>query len=325
MSDARASGRASLSAPRASGRGLPPGFGVLWTTVAVDLLGFGIVVPLLPLYAHRLGAGPGSVGLLLAAFSAAQFVERAPARPVVGPGGAQAPAHPLAGGNRGGQPADRGGRVAVVADGGARPRRGVGGERQRGAGVGHRPRRARGPHAGVRAPGRGVRSRFRDRARNRSPGRAGRRASPVLRCGRGRGRQRRRGDEASSGDAARRGNCEPEHGGRAGGRFDAERPREDRCHGDRDGVAHRVVQRVRGDVRVVRSASSGLRPGIDRGGLRADRGGGRARAGIRGPSARGEGRRLPPAFGSDWRPKRSGSDCSPRCTPAPISSSRFCC
>jgi MFS family permease len=47
---------------------------VLWTTVAVDLLGFGIVVPLLPLYARHLGAGPASVGLLLAAFSAAQFV-----------------------------------------------------------------------------------------------------------------------------------------------------------------------------------------------------------------------------------------------------------
>ena len=59
---------------RAVGRGLPPGFGVLWTTVAVDLLGFGIVVPLLPLYARHLGAGPASVGLLLAAFSAAQFV-----------------------------------------------------------------------------------------------------------------------------------------------------------------------------------------------------------------------------------------------------------
>jgi MFS family permease len=74
MSDARSSGRASLFGLRGAGRGLPPGFGVLWTTVAVDLLGFGIVVPLLPLYARRLGAGPGSVGLLLAAFSAAQFV-----------------------------------------------------------------------------------------------------------------------------------------------------------------------------------------------------------------------------------------------------------
>ncbi len=74
MSDARASGRASHLGLRAGGGALPPGFGVLWTTVAVDLLGFGIVVPLLPLYAHRLGAGPASVGLLLAAFSAAQFV-----------------------------------------------------------------------------------------------------------------------------------------------------------------------------------------------------------------------------------------------------------
>ncbi len=42
--------------------------------MAVDLLGFGIVVPLLPLYARHLGVGPASVGLLLAAFSAAQFV-----------------------------------------------------------------------------------------------------------------------------------------------------------------------------------------------------------------------------------------------------------
>src|SRR5579863_3337562 len=74
MSDARASGRASLPDPRHAGRGLPPGFGVLWTTVAVDLVGFGIVVPLLPLYARRLGAGPEANGLLLAAYSAAQLV-----------------------------------------------------------------------------------------------------------------------------------------------------------------------------------------------------------------------------------------------------------
>ena len=73
MSDARASRRARLSGHWAPAHGLPPGFGVLWTTVAVDLLGFGIVVPLLPLYARHLGAGPASVGLLLAAFSVAQF------------------------------------------------------------------------------------------------------------------------------------------------------------------------------------------------------------------------------------------------------------
>jgi len=74
MSDARAWWRARLSGRGVPGPGLPPGFGVLWTTVAVDLLGFGIVVPLLPLYARHLGAGPASVGLLLASFSAAQFV-----------------------------------------------------------------------------------------------------------------------------------------------------------------------------------------------------------------------------------------------------------
>jgi DHA1 family tetracycline resistance protein-like MFS transporter len=74
MSGASASRRARLSGHGTLGRGLPPGFGVLWTTVAVDLLGFGIVVPLLPLYARHLGASSASVGLLLAAFSAAQFV-----------------------------------------------------------------------------------------------------------------------------------------------------------------------------------------------------------------------------------------------------------
>lgn len=74
MSDARSSRRARVPGSHPGGRGLPPGFGVLWTTVAIDLLGFGIVVPLLPLYARHLGAGPASVGLLLAAYSAAQFV-----------------------------------------------------------------------------------------------------------------------------------------------------------------------------------------------------------------------------------------------------------
>jgi hypothetical protein len=30
-----------------------------WTTVAIDLIGFGIVLPILPLYAERYGASPG--------------------------------------------------------------------------------------------------------------------------------------------------------------------------------------------------------------------------------------------------------------------------
>jgi multidrug resistance protein len=55
-------------------RGYPPGFWVIWTTVALDLVGFGIVVPILPRYAERFGAGGLAVGLLVASFSAAQFV-----------------------------------------------------------------------------------------------------------------------------------------------------------------------------------------------------------------------------------------------------------
>jgi DHA1 family tetracycline resistance protein-like MFS transporter len=53
---------------------VPPGFGIIWTTVAVDLVGFGMVFPLLPLYARRFGASPATIGLLVASFSAAQFV-----------------------------------------------------------------------------------------------------------------------------------------------------------------------------------------------------------------------------------------------------------
>ena len=53
---------------------LPPGFWVIWTTVALDLVGFGIVAPILGRYAERFGANPFTVGLLFASFSLAQFV-----------------------------------------------------------------------------------------------------------------------------------------------------------------------------------------------------------------------------------------------------------
>ncbi len=56
-----------------SGR-TPRGFWPVWTSVAVDLLGFGIVIPLLPLYAERFGASPFMIGLLFASYSLAQFV-----------------------------------------------------------------------------------------------------------------------------------------------------------------------------------------------------------------------------------------------------------
>ncbi|HZO80476.1 MAG TPA: MFS transporter [Candidatus Binataceae bacterium] len=47
---------------------------VLFITVFLDLLGFGIVIPFLPMYAERLGVGAGAIGLILAAYSAMQFI-----------------------------------------------------------------------------------------------------------------------------------------------------------------------------------------------------------------------------------------------------------
>jgi DHA1 family tetracycline resistance protein-like MFS transporter len=47
---------------------------ILFATVFFDLLGFGIVIPFLPMYATRLGIGAGAIGLLLAAYSITQFI-----------------------------------------------------------------------------------------------------------------------------------------------------------------------------------------------------------------------------------------------------------
>jgi len=64
-----------LGARRSAARvPLPRGFGVIWTTVALDLVGFGIILPVLPLYARRFHASPTVIGLLLASFSAAGIV-----------------------------------------------------------------------------------------------------------------------------------------------------------------------------------------------------------------------------------------------------------
>src|SRR5438270_5325758 len=55
-------------------RPLPPGFGVIWTTVALDLIGFGILFPVLARYARDAGASPATAGALVASFSVAQLV-----------------------------------------------------------------------------------------------------------------------------------------------------------------------------------------------------------------------------------------------------------
>ena len=59
---------------------------VIFLTVFVNLVGFGIIIPLLPFYAETFGASPVVIGLLFAAFSLAQLVCRSrawrPVRPI---------------------------------------------------------------------------------------------------------------------------------------------------------------------------------------------------------------------------------------------------
>ncbi|MEW6581992.1 MAG: MFS transporter [Actinomycetota bacterium] len=48
--------------------------GIVFTTVLIDLIGFGIVIPLMPLYAERFGASPTQIGLLTASYALMQFL-----------------------------------------------------------------------------------------------------------------------------------------------------------------------------------------------------------------------------------------------------------
>lgn len=47
---------------------------ILYAAVFFDLLGFGIVIPFLPMYAKRLGVGASAIGLILASYSIMQFI-----------------------------------------------------------------------------------------------------------------------------------------------------------------------------------------------------------------------------------------------------------
>ena len=47
---------------------------VIFLTVFIDLLGFGMVLPLLPIYARQFEASHATIGLLMASFSAMQFI-----------------------------------------------------------------------------------------------------------------------------------------------------------------------------------------------------------------------------------------------------------
>ncbi len=48
--------------------------GVIFLTVLIDLIGFGIVIPLLPFYALRFGATSSEIGFLVSSFSLMQFI-----------------------------------------------------------------------------------------------------------------------------------------------------------------------------------------------------------------------------------------------------------
>src|SRR6266853_6270698 len=47
---------------------------VIFLTVFIDLIGFGIVVPLVPFYSSHFGAKGAVIGIIIASFSAMQFV-----------------------------------------------------------------------------------------------------------------------------------------------------------------------------------------------------------------------------------------------------------
>ena len=51
-----------------------PSLLVIFLTVFIDLIGFGIVLPLLPIFARTLEASGLVIGLLMASFSAMQFI-----------------------------------------------------------------------------------------------------------------------------------------------------------------------------------------------------------------------------------------------------------
>src|SRR5262249_29764443 len=76
--------RARARPPRPSGREGKPvvtrPLVVIFLTILVNLVGFGIIIPLLPFYAETFGASPLVIGLLFAVFSVCQLV----AAPVLG-------------------------------------------------------------------------------------------------------------------------------------------------------------------------------------------------------------------------------------------------
>ncbi|HND69771.1 MAG TPA: hypothetical protein PL112_23390, partial [Candidatus Obscuribacter sp.] len=47
---------------------------LIFLTVFIDLVGFGLVIPILPTYAQELKASDSLIGLLIASYSVMQFI-----------------------------------------------------------------------------------------------------------------------------------------------------------------------------------------------------------------------------------------------------------
>jgi MFS transporter, DHA1 family, tetracycline resistance protein len=63
------------AAPKAAREPMPKGYWPIWSTVLIDMIGFGIALPVLGIYAKdKFGATGFQVGMLGAAYSAAQFL-----------------------------------------------------------------------------------------------------------------------------------------------------------------------------------------------------------------------------------------------------------
>jgi len=70
----RSSGEAGVAKDKNSAKyKMHMALGLMFLTVFIDLIGFGIIIPLLPLYAKQFGASGLTVGLLLTSYSLIQF------------------------------------------------------------------------------------------------------------------------------------------------------------------------------------------------------------------------------------------------------------
>ena len=170
----------------ASGRpALPRGpLAILFAAVFVDMVGFGLVLPVLPLWAEEFGASPTTIGLLAASYAVAQFAmapvwgrlsDRYGRRPILlgrarrqrDRGAGHRRRLGAVGAVRGPNPPRRGRRLVR-----RRPGRDRRSRRARGAGEVHGPDR------------RGLRTRFHRRPRDRSRRRRRRFPAAVLHRGR---------------------------------------------------------------------------------------------------------------------------------------------